>query len=513
MCHEVGLILSEMRMTFVCPTRPHRGDIKTIFNDKKGESLKAGLTLCKNERYFSAPVDAGVKALLEEIKQNKPALIIALGDMPLWALTGETGITSWRGSLLEVSQEVKEFIGYSPVVIPTFSPAQIMRVWEWRFFAVRDLKRAADYLASPSSYEYPAYQFAIRPSLPGVIQTLKWLIHRCDREETRIACDIETVARHPSCVGLAWSTREAMCIPLLGEHGAPYWNADEEVAILLLLRQLLTHPNCYVVGQNFNYDNQHFAKHFGYACNLRSDTMIGQHILFPGIPKDLAFISSMYCFYHRYWKDELKDYNRMPTDIHQYWTYNCKDCVITFEASIAIEDLIRGQQLWDQYQFQIKMGRHAFNTMLRGIRINSHRRSEVASELLNAIQERENLIQFIVGSPLNVGSPKQMQDLFYGEMGFQSIFHRKTKRPTLDGDALQTLAKKNPVIKPLTDLIAEKRSLSVFLSTFCLMPLDSDGRMRTSYNVAGPETMRFSSSENAFGSGGNLQNIPKGEEK
>jgi DNA polymerase-1 len=36
--------------------------------------------------------------------------------------------------------------------------------------------------------------------------------------------------------------------------------------------------------------------------------------------------------------------------------------------------------------------------------------------------------------------------------------------------------------------------------------------MRCSYNVAGPETFRFSSSENAFGTGMNLQNIPIGNE-
>ncbi|HNA84888.1 MAG TPA: hypothetical protein PLB04_04945, partial [Nitrospira sp.] len=63
------------------------------------------------------------------------------------------------------------------------------------------------------------------------------------------------------------------------------------------------------------------------------------------------------------------------------------------------------------------------------------------------------------------------------------------------------------------ELIDKKRSLGVFLSTFCLMALDSDGRMRCSFNVCGTETMRFSSSENAFGNGGNLQNIPKGDEK
>src|SRR6202042_3649131 len=37
--------------------------------------------------------------------------------------------------------------------------------------------------------------------------------------------------------------------------------------------------------------------------------------------------------------------------------------------------------------------------------------------------------------------------------------------------------------------------------------IDPDGRMRTSYNIAGTSTGRFSSSYSEFGTGGNLQNI------
>jgi DNA polymerase-1 len=37
--------------------------------------------------------------------------------------------------------------------------------------------------------------------------------------------------------------------------------------------------------------------------------------------------------------------------------------------------------------------------------------------------------------------------------------------------------------------------------------IDSDGRMRTSYNIAGTSTGRFSSSFSEFGTGGNLQNV------
>jgi DNA polymerase I-like protein with 3'-5' exonuclease and polymerase domains len=51
-------------------------------------------------------------------------------------------------------------------------------------------------------------------------------------------------------------------------------------------------------------------------------------------------------------------------------------------------------------------------------------------------------------------------------------------------------------------------------------PLDIDGRMRTAYNIGGSEsgksapiTFRLSSSENAFGSGMNMQNIPSDKSK
>lgn len=203
----------------------------------------------------------------------------------------------------------------------------------------------------------------------------------------------------------------------------------------------------------------------------------------------------------------------MPEDIHQYWTYNCKDCVITFEVYEVLKGLLEKAGLVEQFNFLMRMAtRNVFRAMLRGVRINATRRTEVAQELLKAIQEREILIHHIVGFPLNVGSPKQMKEFFYDDLGFPPIKNRKTKQPTCDAAALGVLAQKFPLVKPLTDLIEEKRSLGVFLSTFCLMPLDTDGRMRCSYNVAGTETFRLSSSENAFGNGGNLQNISKGEE-
>jgi DNA polymerase I-like protein with 3'-5' exonuclease and polymerase domains len=287
----------------------------------------------------------------------------------------------------------------------------------------------------------------------------------------------------------------------------------EELAIVMALRTLLTHPNCRVAGQGFSYDAQYFAKYWGFVPNLTWDTMLMQHTLYPGIPKDLGFLSSMYCKHHVYWKEELTDFNRMPDDLDQYWNYNAKDCVRTWEIAQELIQHLSTEGMRDQYDFLRQMWWRVLRCMLRGIRVDASARSEVAGQLMSAVETREQVIHQVTGTSLNTGSPKQMQEYFYTTLGAPIQLHKKTRKPTLDDDALTKIAGAIPELAPLVHLISEKRSLGVFLSTFCLMPLDTDGRMRTSYNVGGTETFRFSSSENAFGSGGNLQNIPKGDEE
>ena len=511
MLHEAGIMLSDCRLAYAYPWKPD-GYPPVLIETTKPKAAKAGMTLCTNGKFHTDAVQAGLTLLNDEIARLKPDLIITLGEFALWAVTGESGITNWRGSLLEHQSGV--------TCIPTYSPQMILRAWEWRIFMVRDLKRARDYQANPDAYKID-YTFSIRPSFFQVMNLLEGFTNRARAGETvKLALDIETICRHISCLGIAWDSKNALCIPFTSRNSATsaiehYWELHEEVAIVQALKTLLTHPRVLCAGQNFaGYDNQHFAKHWGFTPNLVFDTMLAQHTLYPGLDKALDVLSSLYCHYHRYWKDELKDYNKVPEDIHTYWTYNCKDCVITFEIWAVLDNLLQEAGLVEQFQFLMKMAtRNVFRAMLRGVRIDASRRAEVSGELLQAINEREQLIHHIAGYPLNVGSPKQMVEFFYHDLGLPVIKNRKTKQPTCNSEALGKLAEKFPLVKPLTDLIEEKRSLGVFLSTFCLMPLDSDGRMRCSYNVAGTETFRLSSSENAFGSGGNLQNVPSGEEE
>ena len=511
--HEAGIIRSECYITCVSKSRVKEDKPDLLYSTKKTDAQKLGLTQTFGEAWVHPSVPQMVTELRNEVALHQPTVIVAVGDFAMFALTGVYGsVDTWRGSHLDyLSDELP--LTTPPTVIPTYTPTFLMRKWECKPFCVRDLQRVRDIAANPKYYTYPLYDFTIAPTFSQVRSRLVSLLGVVSGgTPLPLAVDIETIARHISCIGIAWSAREALCIPFMTLDGH-YWSEDEEIEIQFLLRSLLTHPLCLGIGQNFNYDNQHFAKHLGYLPSISFDTMIAQHVLFPGIPKALDFLSSMYCHWHRFWKDEMNDYSRLPENMTQYWNYNCKDVVITFEVALVLKELLTHLSRRPQYDFMYEVSRSALRTMLKGMRIDQKRRGEVAGQLMQAIAEYDALIQDLVGFPLNVASPKQMNDLFYGEFKLPIQIDRKTKRPTLNAKALAELGKKEPLLKPLFDLIDKKRSLGVFLSTFCLMPLDTDGRMRCSFNACGTETMRFSSSENAFGNGGNLQNIPKGEEE
>ena len=70
------------------------------------------------------------------------------------------------------------------------------------------------------------------------------------------------------------------------------------------------------------------------------------------------------------------------------------------------------------------------------------------------------------------------------------------------------LMAKHPEV-PLFSDILELRERTKFYGTYATAALDDDNRMRCSYNVSGTQTGRLSSSQTLWGTGGNLQNIPR----
>lgn len=311
MLHEAGISRSECFVTNLARERPPNRFVKgkTITNDitqwipatKKAqlELLKSGQGSYLNDRVVAMPVLEGFNLLKKELDQVQPSIVIAFNNAAMWALTGKWGIGSWRGSTLTT--------WFSPrrKVIPTYHPAYILRSWADRTVVISDFRRAFRAMNSPASE--PSYQFLLRPDFLQAQIALTTLLAKADLGPLMLSVDIETAAGHITCLGIAWSRQEAICIPFV-EGPMSYWQFDQELDLIRQLRALLTHPQVSVIGQNFLYDAQYIAKHWGFVPNFSFDTMLAQHVCFPAMPKSLGFLSSMYCEHHVYWKDMVREH-------------------------------------------------------------------------------------------------------------------------------------------------------------------------------------------------------------
>jgi len=507
MLSEAGIMRNACFITHVIRIQPPGMDISTLIAAKKSDITPQHLLV--RDKFVLPCVRDGLEMLKREIEMCQPNVIIAFGNVALWALTGNWGVVNWRGSMLQCDLPLG--LSYKPKVVPTYTPAMILRQWSWRQIAVHDIRRAAGESKTRELYT-PDYNAVIRPDYSTVVSTLDQLYTQVQARPGKIAVDIETRAGHTACIGLAWSDHEALCIPLMClERSDGYWTLAEEAQISYALYQLLTHPNCEVLGQNFSYDAQYFFRHLHFIPNLKRDTMLTQHVLFSNMQKSLDFLSSMYCKFHTYWKDEGKTWGASLNE-DQLWLYNCKDAMITFEVDAAQQVVVDQMNLRPVHDFQQELFWPVLDTMNRGLRVDTSRREGFAMTLQDEIAKREQYFIDVLDTPLNPRSGPQMKQLFYGDLGLKPIINRKTGNVSCDDEALQKIAEREPLVKPLVNAISEYRSLGVFFSTFINAPLDVDGRMRCSFNIGGTETYRFSSSQNAFNSGMNLQNIPKGGE-
>lgn len=507
MLAEAGIMRSECWMTYVARVCP-KGYTVDGFFPKLKRDIDHTLHVHHNGKYVHPKVMEGLSLLEKEIELIKPDIIISLGNTALWALTGEWGIKTWRGSL-------SHFKGIP--VMPTWTPQYVLRDWQARATAVQDLQRVVKIRTEGVAVE-PDWKFILRPTFDEAVECLRSLIHRCSGGPLRIASDIETSAGHITCHGLAWSDTEAITIPYVARSTdgtdiwtRDYWSVEQEGKIQFLLWKLLTHQNCHVVGQNYCYDTAYIWENNHFIPNVVDDTLILQHTMFPGMDKGLGFLASIHSDTHVYWKDEGKYWNPKIDEL-TYWKYNAKDACRTYEICGSQKKELESTNQVHTYDFQMhRLWPTILRTVNRGLCIDMEFRKSLQKELFTRIEASQRKIEQFIGGSLNISSPPQMAALFYGDFGMEEIINRKTKSVTCDDEALDKIKEREPLLAPLVNLIQGQRSLSVIHANCALAKVDPDGKMRTNYNVGGTETFRLASSKTPFKRGMNMQNVTKGQ--
>lgn len=202
----------------------------------------------------------------------------------------------------------------------------------------------------------------------------------------------------------------------------------------------------------------------------------------------------------------------LKSETEKLWVYNGLDCCLTVEIfnviSQGLDNLTRGT-----YEFSKSLQAPILEMNMRGVLIDEVQRHELVMTYREELVKLETQLLRILSEGLgwatfNWRSNAQLIKLFYDQMNISPVKKRNTKGemvPTVNREALEKL-KGYFYAQPIISHILAMRDLGKRIGVL-ETEIDPDGRIRTSYNIAGTTTGRLSSSMSDFGTGTNLQNI------
>lgn len=238
-------------------------------------------------KYVLAEYKPDLELIWKKINEFKPNLVLACGDLALWALTSETNIETSRGRIT---------LGHAAIptqkILPIYSARQMMIDYTQRPIILADMQKARREMDFPE-VRRPQRFIHLEPNLEEIEEFIQTHIVDC----SMLDVDIETKGTMITCVGFAPTPDRALVIPFYDElqPDGNYWRShhDEYLAWQAVKRILRIGKR--VGGQNFQYDMQYLWETVGIKCpTMTDDTMLLHHSLQPEMRKGLGFLASIY---------------------------------------------------------------------------------------------------------------------------------------------------------------------------------------------------------------------------
>jgi DNA polymerase I len=308
-------------------------------------------------------------------------------------------------------------------------------------------------------------------------------------------------------ISLATQSGQAAYIPLT--HNGPACPTQLDIdTVLARLKPWLENPACPKLGQHIKYDRHVLANHGIEVRGYRHDTMLQSYVLEVHKPHSLESLALRHLGLQGLSYEQLcgKGVHQIPfaqVELTQAARYACEDADFTLRVHQLLWPRLQAvPELWAVYQLEIDSSESLYRMERNGVLIDAQVLAQQSHELGQRILDLERQAHDLAGQPFNLGSPKQIGEIFFQRLGLPVVKKTATGAPSTDEEVLEKLAEDYPLPK----VILEHRGLSKLKGTYtdklAAMAHPSDGRVHTHYAQAVAVTGRLSSNDP------NLQNIP-----
>jgi DNA polymerase-1 len=329
-----------------------------------------------------------------------------------------------------------------------------------------------------------------------------------------VAIDTETTSinyMQAELVGISLAVKkgEAAYIPLSHDYpGAP--DQLDRDAVLDAMKAFLENPEKKKVGHHLKYDAHIFARYGIALKGMAFDSMLESYVLNSVATRhDMNSVARFYLHVDTIHFEDVagkgaKQLTFNQVDLAQAAPYAAEDADITLSLHEHLwAELGKNAALRAVY---VDIEQPLVPILLKmeetGVLVDRDMLKTQSSELARTMAKLEEQAHDLAGGPFNLGSPKQLQEILFGQLGLPVVRKTPKGQPSTAEDVLQELAGEYD----LPRVILEYRSVSKLKSTYTdKLPLqisEATGRIHTSYHQAVAATGRLSSTDP------NLQNIP-----
>ena len=337
-----------------------------------------------------------------------------------------------------------------------------------------------------------------------------------------VAFDTETDALSSATAGLcgvslAVAPGEACYIPvghceeegLQLEVGEDLTQVPLEI-VIERLKPLLEDPSVLKVAQNAKYDIAVLAR-YGIAVSPVEDTMLISYVLEGGLHNSHGMdeLSKRWLGHEPISFKTVAGTGKAQKSfkhvgLTQATCYAAEDADVTLRLWRHLRPRLLPEHMLTVYEtLERPMPRVLAEMELAGIRIDPGYLSQLSNEFGLRMAELEAKAHQVAGRPFNLGSPKQIGDLLFGELGLEGGKTTAKGAASTDVKVLEDLAAKG---HELPRLILDWRQLSKLKGTYTdnlvAAVVPETQRVHTSFSLASTTTGRLSSSDP------NLMNIP-----